>query len=160
MAINHALPGKHIGIFMLCLLIILLLSPACSFASAEELPLSEVTDDTEQSDGNGVVTKKLSEILQDDGGMKEFKPVDLDKLGEKALKFGDKSFETLQKFSIPMLIWGLVIGVGILFFGLIFGKKIIISGVTALVIVVVMYLLIRFFPEVMHTLINGVKGVF
>jgi len=151
----------------LLIILLLFLIPVYGSVCAEELKNDPgITAAEESNEGTteeatketteGTVTKKISDILKDDDGIKEFKPMDFDKLGDKMLSFGDKSFETLQKFSVPMLIWGVVIGVAILFFGLIFGKKIILSGVTALVIVVMIYMLIRFFPEVMQSLINGV----
>ena len=80
--------------------------------------------------------------------MRPIKPLDLNAMGDKAVSFGDKSFALLQKGSIPLFVWGVGGSVFILFLGIFFGKKVIMAGVTGILISLIVVVLIYYMPEI------------
>ncbi len=101
---------------------------------------------------------RISDIIQDGGGLREIKPINLEEMGDKFLEFGIASYETLQKASVILLVWGIGISAVILFLGLIIGKKMVLAGIGALVITFLAFLIIQFAPETIHSIINAVTN--
>ena len=93
-------------------------------------------------------TSRFAGLIGNDDGMRPIKPLDLNAMGNRAMNFGDKSFELLQKGSIPLFVWGVGGSVFMMFLGIFFGKKVIIAGVTGVLISLIVVVLIHYMPEI------------
>ena len=149
-------------IIIIMLIALLVSSPvAMAMDTAENVTSEEGIMDTVEDSEEDITAeeppkenkKRLSDILQDEG-LKEIKPLDFNEIGDKILDFGDKSYETLQKASIPMLVWGIAIAVVIMFVGAIIGKAVL--GVGVLVIVLVGFAIIHYAPDLMATVLSWI----
>jgi small-conductance mechanosensitive channel len=104
--------------------------------------------------------KRISDMLVNQGGMKEIKPLDLDEIGDRILEFGDSSFGFLQKGSLMFLVWGMGISVVILLFGIIVGKTAVLAGFAGIAISLLAFAIIQFMPETAGSLVQGIGKLF
>lgn len=136
------------------------------------LPTFVVAEDTSNQDKNEVVETpveesdqessggRMSNLIKNNQGIKEIKPIDLDEIGNKMLEFGDKSYAALQKTSVPLLVWGIGISVVVMFFGIILGKTAVMAGFAGLAITFATFIFIQFAPETAEGLMQGVGKFF
>lgn len=102
-------------------------------------------------------TSPFAGLVGNDNGMRPIEPLDLDAMGNKAVSFGDKSFAFLQKGSIPLFVWGVGGSVFLMFLGIFFGKRVVLAGVTGVLISLVVVVLIHYMPEIVLS-VKGAAG--
>lgn len=148
----------------LFILILLLVTPVFAEEAPKAEPEVAVTeeDPTEEVvvEETPTAQKRISNILENQGGMKEIKPIDLEVLGDKMLELGDSSFAFLQKGSVPLLVWGIGISVVILFFGIFIGRAAVMAGVVGIVISLTGFVIVQFMPETAGSLVQGIGKLF
>lgn len=110
----------------------------------------QTTQTTTQSTTNSSSSTSgpLSGLAQDDMGLHPFTPINFDSLGNKAVNFGNQSFELLRKGSIPLFVWALAGSIVILLFGIFFGKRVIMAGVVGILITIAVVVLIPYTPQI------------
>jgi len=145
-----------------CLLALsfLLLFSSNVYASDASTPSTTVTQPTQTTPTSSTSTPSTSPfagLIGNDNGMRPIKPLDLNAMGDKAVSFGDKSFDFLQKGSIPLFVWGVGGSVILMVLGILFGKKVILAGVTGVLISLIAVVLIHYMPEIVLS-VKGAAG--
>ena len=152
--------GKYKRVIYLLALCFLLLFSSNVYASDASTPSTTVTQPTQTTPTSSTSTPSTSPfagLIGNDNGMRPIKPLDLNAMGDKAVSFGDKSFDFLQKGSIPLFVWGVGGSVILMVLGILFGKKVILAGVTGVLISLIAVVLIHYMPEIVLS-VKGAAG--
>jgi len=120
-------------------------------------PSSTATQPTPTTPTPAPTTSPFAGLVGNDNGIRPIKPLDLDAMGNKAVGFGDKSFAFLQKGSIPLFVWGVGGSVFLMFLGIFFGKRVVLAGVTGVLISLIVVVLIHYMPEIVLS-VKGAAG--
>ncbi|NDI36647.1 hypothetical protein [Chengkuizengella sediminis] len=80
-------------------------------------------------------------------------PIELERVTAAVEKKGQELYNLLQAGSIPYIVGGLAVSVGLLFLGIFF-KKLRTLGIISIVITATGYILINFFPEIINFLLG------
>lgn len=133
-------------------LVFLLVSPVYAASTTQpSQPSSNIQSTTTPTPTSSTTTTpagSLSALAQDESGIRTIKPLDLDALGNKAVDFGNKSYTFLLKGSVPLFVWGIGISLIIMLLGIVFGKKVILAGITGILITLIVVVLVRYMPEI------------
>lgn len=154
---------KYKRVIYLLALCFLLLFSSNVYASDVSTSPTTVTQPTQISTSTPVPTTPASStspfagLIGNDNGMRPIKPLDLNAMGDKAVSFGDRSFDFLQKGSIPLFVWGVGGSVILMVLGILFEKKVILAGVTGVLISLIAVVLIHYMPEIVLS-VKGAAG--
>lgn len=115
------------------------------------------TQTTTQPDtGDSTSSGPLSALAKDDMGLHPLTPINFDSLGNKAVNFGNRSFELLRKGSIPLFVWAIGGSIVVLLFGIFFGKRVILAGVIGILISIAVVVMIPYTPQIVISVKNAI----
>lgn len=136
--------------------VIALLSLVMLFSLAVPAFATDQSTSSAQPTANSTVsTGPLSGLAQDEKGLRPITPIDLNALGNKAVNFGNRSYEFLIKGSVPLFVWAVGGSIVVLLLGIFFGKKIIVKGVVGIIISLAVVALIHYIPQIAITVKNA-----
>lgn len=77
----------------------------------------------------------FSALIENNGdGVQKIEPIDFKALGDKAVKFGNDSYNLFLKGSVPLFVWAICLSLVLIMLGIFFGKKIMGLGVVGVII--------------------------
>lgn len=125
-------------------------------AAEQSTPPAQSTQDAPSDQSS--LAGQLSGLIKDEG-LREVKAIDLNSIGDKALAWGSKSYESLKKGSVPMFVWSMTASVVIMLLGIILGKKVLTTGITGIIISLTVLAIIHFMPEIALTVKQSFQGL-
>ncbi|KLU61426.1 hypothetical protein CEB3_c21050 [Peptococcaceae bacterium CEB3] len=148
---------KTVATLLSLLFLILLAVPAYAAGTTTTTPANTATpaNTTAPSSAPSSSTGPFSSLSKSNYGMRPIKPIDLNALGNKAVNFGNQSYNFLLKGSIPLFVWAVGGSVLLVLLGIFLGKRVIAAGVIGILISLGVVVLIHFLPEIVLTVKNG-----
>lgn len=110
---------------------------------------------TINSNSNTDESGPFSSFATDNNGIQPITPIDLDSAGNKAVSFGNKSFQFFLKGSIPLFILSIGGSILLLLLGIFFGKKAIAAGIIGIIISLLVFALFPYLPQIALTAKNA-----
>ena len=121
--------------------------PVLADEQAEEQSQSEEPAETESSSG------PFSALIENNGtGVQKIEPIDFKALGDKAVKFGNDSYNLFLKGSVPLFVYAIGLSLVLIMLGIFFGKKILGLGVAGVFIALGVIWFLNHLPQIAITI--------